>query len=207
MKKRDLLVILGIVLVAAVLIGVRLLPAKTAAPAPAGDSATPGPGASDEVPAGTARYSESVIARTDEYFAQNPAESYLVVTTSNNIYAPIPLNEENEFRLTQKDGSENVVHIGKNSFYMKSSNCDNQNCVDEGEVTLENRNTRLLLNFVYCLPHNLSLQLVTPDEARGMLLGLYAEQEAIMDAIEKSAAEHSELPDQAEPTEAPADGA
>ena len=89
-------------------------------------------------------------------------------------YSPIPLNGDNSFRIAQQDGSENVIHIGENSFYMESSNCKNQNCVGQGEVTLENRESRPLFNMVICLPHNLSLELLTREEAEARLLEMYA---------------------------------
>ena len=60
---------------------------------------------------------------------------------------------------------------------MEASNCENQNCVQQGEVTLENRDSRALLNMVICLPHNLTLELLTPAETQSRLLELY-EQEA-----------------------------
>lgn len=126
-----------------------------------------------EVPA----FSESVRAKAREYLDENRAQSYLMVITDAYNSTPLPLNEEGSFRITQPDGSENVVHIGKDSFYMESSNCDNQNCVEEGEVTLENKDSRILFNMVYCLPHRLSLALLTPAEAEEALCELYAQQE------------------------------
>ena len=49
---------------------------------------------------------------------------------------------------------------------MESSNCENQNCIYQGEVTLENRDERMLLNMIICLPHELRLELLSADEAR-----------------------------------------
>lgn len=123
-------------------------------------------------------YSEKAREAARAYLEEYPAEAYLLVTTNNGVYSPIPLNGENAFRIKQADGSENIVHIGKNSFYMESSNCDNQNCVGEGEVTLENRKSRILFNMVICLPHQLSLELLTPTETQERMLELYAGQEA-----------------------------
>ncbi len=131
--------------------------------------------AHEETPsAGT--YEDFVRESVAAYFAEYPAESYLIVNTNSSAYSPIPLTEDNSFRITQQDGSENVVHIGKNSFYMESSNCDNQNCVEQGEVTLENREKRLLFNMVICLPHNLSLELMTREEAEAWLTDMYAQE-------------------------------
>ena len=95
------------------------------------------------------------------------------MNTGSSAYSPIPLNGDNSFRIAQQDGSENVIHIGENSFYMESSNCKNQNCVGQGEVTLENRESRPLFNMVICLPHNLSLELLTREEAEARLMEMY----------------------------------
>ena len=133
------------------------------------------PAAESEAPAET---DDAVEAFFDEY----PADSYLLLTTASGTRMPIPLNADNVFRITQADGSENVVHIGKDSFYMESSNCENQNCVQQGEVTLENRDTRVLLNMVICLPHNLRLELVTREEAQRFLEEVMASEELSGDA-------------------------
>lgn len=139
-------------------------------------------------------YSEEVVSKVDDYFRKLPAESYLLITTTNNIYSPIPLTEENALRLRQEDGSENIVHIGKNSFYMESSNCDNQNCVQEGEVNLNNIDNRALYNMVVCLPHKVTLELLTPEEARKELLRLYSDEEAYRKGIEEYLASYEEEP-------------
>ena len=130
-----------------------------------------------ETAAADGGYSDFVLESVREYLEEYPAESYLLVTTGSGVYSPIPLNGDNAFRIAQRDGSENVIHIGKNSFYMESSNCDNQNCVEQGEVTLENRDARVLFNMVICLPHGLSLELLTRAETEARLLEMYAETE------------------------------
>ena len=163
-RKRDL-ILLAVLLAAALLLlflGSRTRRAESA-PAPA-EAAADG-------------YSAFVRDSVAAYLAEYPAESYLLVTTESGVYSPIPLTNDNAFRITQPDGGENVIHIGHNCFYMESSNCDSQNCVEQGEVTLENRETRLLFNMVICLPHGLSLELLTAAEAEARLLEMYAEGE------------------------------
>ena len=59
---------------------------------------------------------------------------------------------------------------------MESSNCENQTCVGQGEVTLENRDLRPLFNMVICLPHNLSLELLTRAEAESRLMEMYGKE-------------------------------
>lgn len=192
MKKKDLFLILVLVLAAAVVLVVGLsgrhggqqgtteTPALQNSETPGEDS---GAAASDGAGEG---YSDSVMAEAAAYFEKNPAESYLVVRTSQASTPPIPLNEEYSFTVQQPDGSENVIHVGVNSFHMESSNCDNQNCVEEGTVTLENMNQRVLINMIYCLPHQLSLEMLTPDEARGALLEMLSQQEAMQAAANEA---------------------
>ena len=198
MKKKDLIVILAVLLLAVVLLvyglsmrstqqnGVK--PAETVQSPPSAE----GSSETEAKASASSGYSEKTRAAAEAYLKEYPAESYLMVTTNGGISSPIPLNEENSFRVRQADGSENVVHIGKNSFYMESSNCDNQNCVGEGEVTLENRDSRILYNMVICLPHQLSLELLTPEETEERLLQLYAAQEAYQTELEAYLAEHPE---------------
>ena len=87
----------------------------------------------------------------------------------------LPLPQEGEYtktiRQTMEDGSEyvNVIHVTPTGFWMEESNCEGQDCVDEGEVTLENRQERILGNMVICLPHQLMLYLITREEAVSLL--------------------------------------
>ncbi len=170
MKKKDLILILGMVCLALALLSVGLL-TRAGRLSTGGEAERPGVNLENE-------YSEETIDAVRSYFEEYPAESYLIVKTASGTAMPIPLNSDNAFTVKQSDGSENTVHIGKNSFYMEASNCENQNCVEQGEVSLENRDTRVLLNMVICLPHNLSLELLTPEEARSLLLDLYEQNGA-----------------------------
>ena len=87
----------------------------------------------------------------------------------------LPLPQEGEYtktiRQTMDDGSEyvNMIHVTPTGFWMEESNCEGQDCVDEGEVTLENRQERILGNMVICLPHQLMLYLITREEAVSLL--------------------------------------
>ena len=166
------MLILGIAGLALVLLLFGLSPRSGLSIPPVAEAS---PAAESAVPTET---SEAVEA----FFSEYPADSYLLLTTASGTRMPIPLNADNAFRITQADGSENVVHIGKDSFYMESSNCENQNCVQQGEVTLENRDTRVLLNMVICLPHNLRLELVTREEAQRFLEEVLASEELSGDA-------------------------
>jgi hypothetical protein len=92
-------------------------------------------------------------------------KAYLRITVPGQSYDLIPLDQEKEIEIRQDDGSYNVVEIFPGGFRMKESNCTNQNCIQQGDVTLSNMGSRALANEVICLPHRVVLELVTGDDA------------------------------------------
>ena len=104
----------------------------------------------------------------------DPATAYVLVRMQNAA-GLLPLPQEGEYtrtiRQTMPDGTEavNVLHLTTNGFRMEESNCEGHDCINEGEVTLENREERVLWNMVICLPHKLSAELITREEALQML--------------------------------------
>jgi hypothetical protein len=99
---------------------------------------------------------------------QGEVMAYLVLTMGDTRYKPLPLYKETAYRLRQPDGKENVFHVARDSVYMESANCDNQNCIQQGTVTLDNRDTRVLGNMIICLPNQVVLELITPKEAEDL---------------------------------------
>ncbi len=108
-------------------------------------------------------------ADTEESAAVQPANAYLVVTVAGAMYEPIPLYEEGRYTITRGD-MVNTIAVTPDSVMMHESSCDNQDCVLQGEVTLENRNKRVLQNMILCLPNEVILELYTFDEVAAMLL-------------------------------------
>lgn len=90
-------------------------------------------------------------------------KAFLVVTVGDKTYQPIPLTEEGYYRLRHGD-CINIVHVTPTSINMHEANCENQDCVEQGEVTLENKDTRILGNMIICLPNQVTLQLYSRDE-------------------------------------------
>ncbi len=126
-------------------------PAETAVPDDVVATATP-LASTTEVP------NETIASILD-----NDAQAFLVVAMGNNVYAPIPLTGETYYKLSNGTGV-NIVHVTETSVNMYQANCDNQDCVEQGEVTLENKETRILSNMIICLPNQISLQLFDREE-------------------------------------------
>jgi len=91
--------------------------------------------------------------------------AYLRITAPDQTFELIPLTETREIVIDQEDGSHNVVEIFPGGFRMKESNCKNQDCVLQGDVTVDNVAGRVLANEVICLPHRVVLELVTQEDA------------------------------------------
>ena len=106
------------------------------------------------------------------------AKGYVrVLSPTQSGWLALPTEGEAIFPLRQmtEDGriTENIIHLTANSVYMDSANCDNQDCVHQGEVTLENRDERALGNMIICLPNQVYLELYSTEE----LLAAVAAQE------------------------------
>ena len=57
-----------------------------------------------------------------------------------------------------------MVHVTTDSVTMASSTCENQLCVGEGTVTLENKQSRILGGYIICLPNGVTLELCSAEE-------------------------------------------
>ena len=87
-------------------------------------------------------------------------------------WIPLPTTEEDLYiTISRQDDPSvsNTLRLMKNGFVMDSSTCDNQDCVMQGEVTLENKAERVLMHMVICLPHNVSAELYSTEELLEML--------------------------------------
>lgn len=108
--------------------------------------------------------------------APKPAKGYVLVTTATQSgWLPLPEEGEVSYPIRQvlPDGTEaeNVIHLTPEGVYMEDSTCANHDCIQQGIVTLENREERILSNMIICLPNQVSLQLFTSEEVLQMVQG------------------------------------
>ena len=171
-KRKDALIVAAVLVVAVALLAAsRLMPKtdlsqKTAQETLAPDAieyldATEAPAAT-EVPAAT-EAPKQVASVVGPMPAPQTAEvkGYVVITVGNRQYGdPIPMDRDKVITVRQSDGKENKVHITPEKVYMEHSTCENQDCVGQGEITLENYKTRILSTFVICLPNAVTIEMV-----------------------------------------------
>ena len=98
-----------------------------------------------------------------------------MTTATQSGWLPLPEEGEVSYPIRQilPDGSEaeNVIHLTPDGVYMEDSTCANHDCIQQGTVTLENRDERILSNMIICLPNQVTLQLFTPEELLEMAKG------------------------------------
>ena len=167
MRNRNLWVLTGAVVMIAVVAALSIFmpqekrevtPGATIAPAATVTPETEQPAATD-MPEETAGPEETAT----------PADAYLLVTVGGVLYEPIAIREEADYTVRRGE-MENVIHVTPDSVTMKSSTCDNQDCVLQGTVTLENMTKRVLANMIICLPNEITLELHTPESLTQVLL-------------------------------------
>ena len=89
---------------------------------------------------------------------------HVVLTVNGRQYGePIPMDRDKIITIQQDDGKINKVHITPEEAYMESSTCDNQDCVGQGHITLENYETRILGTWVICLPNGVTIEMMPAE--------------------------------------------
>ena len=86
-------------------------------------------------------------------------EDMVIISVDGKEYARVPLSKPQTVTVAQKDGSVNVVEVSDHGAVMLSSTCDNQLCVEMGEVTVDNWETRPNQQFIICLPNRVGVEL------------------------------------------------
>ena len=129
-RKKDLLIVLGVLLVAAAFIGASFL-----------------------------------FGERNASLMQTGAEQVVRIYVGSDLYATVPLGEPQEIRVEQENGCVNVVAVTEDGAYMKSSSCDNQLCVQQGMVTLENWQLRMLGRQIICLPNQVVVEIASQTQS------------------------------------------
>jgi len=85
------------------------------------------------------------------------------IYVGGELYDQQQLGEERDILISQPDGKKNLLHLSKNGFYMKESNCITLQCIAQGQVTLDNYYKRALGTDILCAHHQVRVELVLTD--------------------------------------------
>lgn len=93
------------------------------------------------------------------------AAGRMKVYVDGKLYDTVTIQNGRDYEVKQKDGSVNVIRMTENGFYMLSSTCHNQLCIEQGEANADNWNKRSLGTHVICLPNRVDVELeLTADK-------------------------------------------
>lgn len=104
--------------------------------------------------------------------ASRTAKRSLTVYLDGEEYISSPLIPGETITVHQDDGKENVIRMTENGFFMESASCPNQECIGQGEVTIDNWKSRKLLEQVICLPNRVTVSLDLVDNNEGIDMDL-----------------------------------
>ena len=90
-------------------------------------------------------------------------EDMVIISVDGQEYARVPLSRPRTVTVTQENGCVNVVEVSGHGAVMAHSTCDNQLCVQMGEVTVENWQLRANQQFIICLPNRVSVELAVTE--------------------------------------------
>lgn len=191
LKRKDVLLIVLVLALAAAMLGIsKLMPktdlsTKTADVTLAPDAieyveATPAPTAQPVAEVTAEPTTEPTAEPTEAPTAEPKQEAAMVgpmlpkkaevvrghvlLTVGGRQYGdPIPMDRDKIITLRQEDGKINKVHITPEKVYMESSTCENQDCVQQGEVHVDTYMDRILGTYIICLPNNVSIEMVPAE--------------------------------------------
>lgn len=137
------------------------VPTVTEVPAAAeAPTATEVPAAT-EAPAATDAPGQAAVAGPMPPPKAAVVRGYVVLTVGGRQYGdPIPMDRDKIITIKQQNGEINKVHITPEKAYMEYSSCENQDCVQQGEIHMDTYKTRILGTYVICLPNNVTIEMV-----------------------------------------------
>lgn len=149
-----------------------------------GSAATAGPTVEPSAEATAASSSDATAEPLAEATADPAAQEdssaalsgagYVYITAGGEArWFELPAEESKlEITRTAQDGTEifNVINLSPEGVFVESASCDNQDCVEQGVVTLENKEERVLRNLIVCLPNEVSVELYSGEEVAQMLI-------------------------------------
>lgn len=82
---------------------------------------------------------------------------------SGQLHSQEELLMERDVTISQPDGKTNILHLMENGFYMKESTCITQQCIQQGQVTVDNYDKRALGTRIICAHNEVQVELVLTD--------------------------------------------
>ena len=97
--------------------------------------------------------------------SQEPVKGHVIIMVQGQQYGdPIPMDMDKIITVRQDAHTINRIHITRESVHMESATCENQDCVGQGMVTLDNYRSRILGAYIVCMPNGVTVEMVPVSE-------------------------------------------
>ena len=96
--------------------------------------------------------------------APNTVTDRARIYVGSYIYKEVSLSEDQVIEIDQGNGIVNHVEVKDGAIFMADSSCPDQQCVGQGDISMENYEIRVLRNWIVCLPNQVTVALVLEDE-------------------------------------------
>jgi hypothetical protein len=90
--------------------------------------------------------------------------TYADIYINNALYEAVPLNKNTVITVDQGDGKVNHVEVKGGAIFMADSTCSDGLCISQGKMSPENYEDRPMLNWIICLPNQVTVQLRVDEE-------------------------------------------
>lgn len=94
----------------------------------------------------------------------DPVSPTAKIKVGSYVYKEVSLDEDQIIEINQGSNIINHVEVKDGAINMLDSTCPDQQCVDQGEITAENYEERVLRNWIICLPNQVTIELALEDE-------------------------------------------
>lgn len=104
-----------------------------------------------------------LIIVSQTVMGQKSPNGLVRIYIGGDLYSQEELLLERDITISQPDGKTNILHLMENGFYMKESTCLTQQCIQQGQVTVDNYHMRALGTRVICAHNEVQVELVLTD--------------------------------------------
>lgn len=147
---------MGLIAAAVLILGIGAFMLLPDGNKPGGDAAPDRTG-SEESGALTIRVDGKEIREMSEPEGNQAADIMVYITVDGDPVLVLPFGEEHRVEMI-RDSGMNVVRMTEQAVWMEDADCEGRDCVQMGEVTRENLETRVMGGFIICLPHRISVE-------------------------------------------------
>ena len=98
-----------------------------------------------------------VTSRT--MFKSDGIDTYVNIYVEGKVYKQVSAVKSQTI-VIERNNMYNEIKVSPQSVMMYDSNCDNKNCIHQGEIIPDSMSMRIMDGWIVCLPNQVSIEVV-----------------------------------------------